>query len=61
MCVGCGICTTKCRFGAIRLEKIHDADNLEYFHTLGRIAASVPGKGLSIARKYIGKYGAGNA
>ena len=61
MCVGCGICTTRCRFGAIRLEKIHDADNLEYFHTLGRIAASVPGKGLSIARKYIGKYGAGNA
>ncbi|MBQ9249515.1 MAG: FAD-dependent oxidoreductase [Oscillospiraceae bacterium] len=61
MCVGCGICTTKCSFGAIRLEKIHDADNLEYFHTLGRIVASVPGKGVSIAKKHIGKYGADHA
>ncbi len=61
MCVGCGVCTTKCKFDAIRLEKIHDADNLEYFHTLGRIAASVPGKGLQIVKKHIGKHGAGNA
>ena len=61
MCVGCGVCTTKCKFGAIRLEKIHDADNLEYFHTLGRIVASVPGKGINIAKKHIGKYGGGNA
>ena len=61
MCVGCGICTTKCRFDAIRLEKIHDADNLEYFHTLGRIAASVPGKGVKIVKRHIGKYGAKDA
>ena len=61
MCVGCGVCTTKCRFGAIRLEKIHDADNLEYFHTLGRIVASVPGKGINIVKKHIGKYGGSNA
>lgn len=61
MCVGCGVCTTKCKFGAIRLEKIHDADNLEYFHTLGRIVASVPGKGINIVKKHIGKYGAGHA
>ena len=61
MCVGCGVCTTKCKFSAIRLEKIHDADNLEYFHTLGRIVASVPGKGINIAKKHIGKYGGSNA
>ena len=61
MCVGCGICTTKCRFGAIHLEKIHDADNVEYFHTLGRIVASVPGKGINIVKKHIGKYGEPNA
>jgi NADPH-dependent glutamate synthase beta subunit-like oxidoreductase/Na+-translocating ferredoxin:NAD+ oxidoreductase RNF subunit RnfB len=24
MCVGCGLCTTKCQFDAIHLEKIHD-------------------------------------
>ena len=46
---------------AQRLKKIHDADNLEYFHTLGRIVASVPGKGVSIAKKHIGKYGADHA
>ena len=61
MCVGCGVCTTKCRFGAISLEKIHDADNLEYFHTLGRIAAGVPGKGVQIVKKHIGRYGGRDA
>ena len=42
MCVGCGICTTKCKFDAIHLEKVYDADNQEYFHTLGRIVKNVP-------------------
>ena len=56
MCVGCGICTTKCKFGAIRLEKIHDADNLEYFHTLGRVVTNVPNIGINIVKKHIGKY-----
>ena len=57
MCVGCGICTTKCHFGAITLEKVHDADNLEYFHTLKRIAGNVPKIGANIAVKHIGKLG----
>ena len=57
MCVGCGICTTKCRFDAIHLEKIHDADNLEYFHTLGRIVKNVPKIGINVVKKTIGKYG----
>ena len=57
MCVGCGICTTKCRFDAIHLEKIHDADNQEYFHTLGRIVKNVPKIGAGMVRKQIGKYG----
>ncbi len=57
MCVGCGICTTKCRFDAIHLEKIHDADNLEYFHTLGRIVKNVPKIGINVVKKSIGKYG----
>ena len=57
MCVGCGICTTKCRFDAIHLEKIHDADNLEYFHTLGRIVKNVPKIGINVVKKNIGKYG----
>ena len=56
-CLGCGICTTKCRFDAIHLEKIHDADNLEYFHTLGRIVKNVPKIGINVVKKNIGKYG----
>ena len=61
MCVGCGICTTKCKFDAIHLEKIHDADNQEYFHTLGRIVKNVPKIGVNVVKKRIGKYGGGNA
>ena len=61
MCVGCGICTTKCKFDAIHLEKIHDADNKEYFHTLGRIVKNVPKIGINVVKKHFGKYGGGNA
>ena len=61
MCVGCGICTTKCKFDAIHLEKIHDADNQEYFHTLGRIVKNVPKIGFNVVKKQFGKYGGGNA
>ncbi len=61
MCVGCGICTTKCKFDAIHLEKIHDADNQEYFHTLGRVAKNVPGIGINIVKKHFGKLGAPDA
>ena len=57
MCVGCGICTTKCKFDAIHLEKVYDADNQEYFHTLGRVAKNVPKIGVNVVKKHIGKYG----
>ena len=61
MCVGCGVCTTKCKFDAIHLEKIHDADNQEYFHTLGRIAKNVPKIGVRALKKRIGKNGGADA
>jgi len=57
MCVGCGICTTKCKFDAIHLEKVYDADNQEYFHTLGRIVKNVPQIGVGVVKKHLGKYG----
>ena len=57
MCVGCGICTVHCRFDAIHLEKIHDADNQPYFKTLGRIVANIPKKTGNIAVKHFGKIG----
>ena len=34
LCVGCGICTTKCKFDAISLEKTLDNCGTEYFKTL---------------------------
>ncbi len=61
MCVGCGICTTKCKFDAIHLEKVYDADNKEYFHTLGRVAKNVPKIGINVVKKQLGKYGGGHA
>ncbi len=30
MCVGCGQCTTKCKFDAIRLERIYDGEGVEF-------------------------------
>jgi ferredoxin len=29
MCVGCGACTTRCKFGAISLERVFDAQGSE--------------------------------
>jgi ferredoxin len=29
MCVGCGACTTKCKFGAISLVRAYDADGAD--------------------------------
>ena len=57
MCVGCAVCTTHCKFGAISMEKITDAGNNEYFHTLGKIVTNVPGKVAATAHKHIGKLG----
>ena len=42
MCIGCGICTTKCKFDAIHLEKVSDYVSGSYFKTLGRIVGNVP-------------------
>ncbi len=30
MCIGCGLCTTKCKFDAIHLEKVHDAWGMKF-------------------------------
>jgi NAD-dependent dihydropyrimidine dehydrogenase PreA subunit len=43
MCVGCGVCTTKCRFDAIHLEKVREQKGTPYYKTLGR-AAGYAGK-----------------
>ena len=41
MCVGCGLCTTKCQFGAISLEKVRDV-HADTFETMPiKVAAHV--------------------
>lgn len=30
MCVGCGMCATKCKFDAIKLERIYDGEGVEF-------------------------------
>ena len=42
LCVGCGICTTKCKFDAIRLEKTMDNKGTPYFRTLLTAVTNAP-------------------
>ena len=56
MCVGCGICTTKCKFDAIHLEKVSDYVAPTYFKTLLNIVGNAPSAVGSIVTNKI-KYG----
>lgn len=42
LCVGCGICTTKCKFDAIRLEKTLDNVGQQYYKTLLTCVGNAP-------------------
>ena len=42
MCVGCGICTTKCKFDAIHLEKVNEHCGTSYFKNIGSIYGNLP-------------------
>ena len=42
MCVGCGICTTKCKFDAIRLERVSDFKGTPYNKTLLGVVGYIP-------------------
>ncbi len=53
MCIGCGICTTKCKFDAIHLEKVSDYCEGSYFNTLAKVAGNVPSTVGSIVAKKI--------
>ena len=41
MCVGCGICTTKCKFDAIHLERVRDVEGLDYDKLVPSLAPHV--------------------
>ena len=53
LCVGCGICTTKCKFDAIHLEKITDNKGNPYFRTLLTCVGNVPSVGTRLIRKKV--------
>ena len=42
MCIGCGICTTKCKFDAIHLEKVMDHTSYSYMNTLMTAVGNAP-------------------
>ncbi|UYO64355.1 FAD-dependent oxidoreductase [Acetobacterium wieringae] len=45
ICIGCGLCTTRCKFDAITLEKKYDAWGLTYEELLGAVGKIMSGEG----------------
>ena len=55
LCFGCGVCTTKCKFGAITLEKYMDTKCESYHDTLLTAVSNIPKAVTRLAVKKIGK------
>lgn len=55
MCIGCGICTTKCKFDAIHLERVRDVEGLDYDKLVPSVAPHVAKRYGSIAIKSLSK------
>jgi len=60
ICVGCGLCTTKCKFDAIHLEKRWDSTGVDYSKEMLSVAPHVVARGVKIIfsrkkPKYISK------
>ena len=53
MCVGCGICTTKCKFDAISLEKVMDHTSYSYMNTLMTAVGNAPAAASRLVAKKI--------
>lgn len=55
MCVGCGMCVTKCRFDAISLERVYDGEGVEFLKIKKTITPHVIKRKVKIAvRKIFG-------
>ena len=55
LCVGCGICTTKCKFDAIHLEKVTDYVGAPYFQQLVKAVGNAPGAVAKLVTKKIAR------
>ena len=55
MCVGCGLCTTKCKFGAISLKRVYDGEGVAFLEIKKNIIPHIIKRKLKIkARKIFG-------
>ena len=56
MCVGCGMCATKCKFDAITLERVYDGEGVEFLGMKKAIIPHVLKRKVKItARKVLGR------
>ncbi len=55
LCVGCGICTTKCKFDAIHLEKVTDYVGVPYFQQLAKAVTNAPSAVAKLVTKKIAR------
>ncbi len=56
MCVGCGMCATKCKFDAVKLERVYDGEGVEFLKMKKAIVPTVLKRKLKItAKKVVGK------
>jgi len=53
MCVGCGICTVKCKFGAITLKRAYDGEGVEFLKIKKAITPHVIKRKVKIAVKKV--------
>ena len=53
MCVGCGMCATKCKFDAISLKRVYDGEGVEFLKIKKTITPHVIKRKLKIAVKKI--------
>ena len=54
-CIGCGICTTKCKFDAIHLAKVTDYVGAPYFKALPGAAGNAPAAVAKLVTKKIAR------
>ena len=55
LCVGCGICSTKCKFDAIHLAKVTDYVGAPYFKALLGAAGNAPAAVAKLVTKKIAR------
>ncbi len=49
MCVGCGMCVTKCKFDAVSLERVYDGEGVEFLEMKKAIVPHVIKRKIKIA------------